>query len=222
MSTVTDSSTPTATPIRYLLFDLAGVLLNLDIEADTRALHSVGLPDFEQCQKMPDLMRIVSLYLDGMIEADAFLPMVRPYCSSTATDEQILWSMDAVLGDIPVSRMQMLCRLRSQYKVYLLSNLNRKDWEYTKRLITNAGYSVEQLFDRTFISYQMQLAKPDPRIYQEVIRATGLNPAETLYMDDNSDNIRTGISLGFQCRQIKINHLEESFSENSVQLIIDN
>ena len=37
--------------IKNIIFDLAGVILNLDIERDTKALNQVGLPDFMGCPR---------------------------------------------------------------------------------------------------------------------------------------------------------------------------
>lgn len=201
--------TPHSHAVRTILFDLAGVLFNLDLEADTRALHAVGLPDFDECLRRPEICRPALDYLNGLMPEAEFLPLIRPYCTPGATDEQILWAMDAVLSDFPVSRMAMLTELRRHYRVILLSNLNERDWRLTLRLIEAAGYTPEQLFDRTFISYQMNLAKPSPLIYQEVIRLTGIRPEETLYLDDTPSNIEAARRLGFRAELIPMNRLED-------------
>ena len=175
--------------IRNIIFDLAGVLLNLNLERDTEALLSVGLPDFEGCIADREIHGPISRYLYGLSEKDEFLKEIRPFCFPEATDEEILASMDAVLDDIPPSRLAALVELRKYYKVYLLSNLYDTAWDYTQELIQKGGYSVEQCFDEAFISYQLQLAKPNPLIYQKVFEATGIQPEETIYFDDSQDNI---------------------------------
>lgn len=197
---------------RNILFDLAGVLINLDLEKDTKALLQVGLPDFEGCLKRPEIVKPVLAYLNGLLSEEDFLPQIRPLCNADATDEEILWSMDAVLGDLPVERMHMLVELRKKYNVYLLSNLNERDWRYTLGLFKEAGYSEETLFDKAFVSYKMKLAKPDPHIYQEVIRATGIIPEETIYLDDSKENIESGKRLGFQTILVPMNETEKVFN----------
>lgn len=200
---------------KFFLFDLAGVLLNLDIEQDTYALNQVGLPTFDQCLARPEICGPALDYLNGLTTEAEFLPQIRPYCRPDASDEEILWSMNAVLADIPLTRLEMLKTLRQQgHKVYLLSNLNATDWCYTQGLIQKAGYRTEELFDATFISYQMRLAKPDPRIYEEVIKATGLTPADTLYLDDTASNIDMGQQLGFNTVLVPMNRLETVFTVN--------
>ena len=194
--------------IKSIIFDLAGVLLNLDLEKDTQALLAVGLPDFDECLRRPEIAQPALKYLNGLIDEKEFLPQIRPYCRPDVTDPEIIESMNAVLADLPKSRMELLVSLRQHYKVYLLSNLNESDWQYTQALIQEAGYQVDQLFDRTFISYQMHMAKPDPRIFEEVIRATGIQPAETLYLDDTRENIESGRKMGFQAHLVPMNQLE--------------
>ena len=194
--------------IRNILFDLAGVLLNLNIERDTEALLSVGLPDFDGCIERREIAKPISRYLYGLIDKPTFLKAIRPFCFPEATDAEILASMDAVLDDIPPSRLATLVELRKRYKVYLLSNLYDTAWDYTQDQIRKAGYTVEQCFDQVFLSYEMQLAKPDPQIYKEVMKATGIKPEETLYFDDSRDNIESARQLGFQACLVPMNKLE--------------
>lgn len=195
--------------MKNIIFDLAGVLLNLDLEEDTRALLYVGLPTFDECLRRPEIAGPACDYLNGIIDEKTFLPLIRPYCKPEATDEEIIWSMNAVLADLPLSRMQRLVELRKHYRVFLLSNLNEKDWFYTQSLIHEAGYQVEDLFERTFISYQMKLAKPDPQIFEEVIKETGIDPAETLYLDDTHSNIEAGMKAGLHSILVPMNKIEK-------------
>jgi len=194
--------------IRNIIFDLAGVLLNLNLERDTKALLSVGLPDFDGCIANTEIHGPISQYLNGLSDKPAFLKAIRPFCFPEATDEEILASMDAVLDDIPSSRLSALVELRKRYKVYLLSNLYDTAWDFTQELIQKEGFSVEQCFDEAFISYEMQLAKPDPRIYRKVFEATGIRPEETIYFDDSRENIESARALGLQACLVPMNGLE--------------
>ncbi len=194
--------------INNIIFDLAGVLLNLNIERDTEALLSVGLPDFEGCIANRKIRGPISLYLNGLTDKPTFLKAIRPFCFPEATDDEILASMDAVLDDLPASRLAALVELRKHYKVYLLSNLYDTAWDYTQELIQRGGYSVEQCFDEAFISYQLQLAKPNPLIYQKVFEATGIKPEETIYFDDTHDNIEAARKLGVVSCLVPMNEIE--------------
>ena len=194
--------------IRNIIFDLAGVLLNLNLERDTEALLSVGLPDFEGCIASREIHGPISRYLYGLSDKAEFLKAIRPFCFPEATDEEILASMDAVLDDIPSSRLAALVELRKHYKVYLLSNLYDTAWDLTQQLIRNEGYTIEQCFDEAFISYKMHVAKPNPLIYQKVFEATGIQPEETMYFDDSRDNIEAARKLGIVSCLVPMNEIE--------------
>lgn len=195
--------------IRNILFDLGGILLNLDIDKDTEALLSVGLPDFEGCLNRPEIEEPIMAYLNGLVETDAFIETIRPFCRPDVTREEILWSMDAVLGDLPLSRIEMVKELKRHYQVFLLSNINESAWNYTLRAFEHLGIKPEDCFDRIFLSYEMKMAKPDPEIFRTVFHETGVVPEETLYLDDNADNINTGLSLGLQAHLVPMNHIEQ-------------
>lgn len=194
--------------IKNIIFDLAGVVLNLNLERDTEALMSVGLPDFEQCMMRPEIVKPALAYLNGMCTEEEFLKGIRGACSPDATDEQILAAMDAVLDDIPASRLAMIAELKKHYRVFLLSNIYEKAWLHAVREIERQGYKVEDCFERTFLSYEMALAKPDPRIYQAVVDATGIVPEETTYYDDSRENIEAARKMGFDAVLVEMNMLE--------------
>lgn len=199
--------------IKNIIFDLAGVLLNLDIERDTEALAHIGLPDFVSCLSDPRIAVPMTAYLNGLKGKDDFCRDLRPCCRQGVTDGEMLWAMDAVLADIPSPRIELLISLRKKYKVFLLSNIYDSAWEHSLKEITGKGFHVSQCFDRLFLSHEMGLAKPDPKIFQAVIEDTGINPCETLYLDDTRANVETGCTLGFQSILVPINGLEQILSE---------
>lgn len=199
--------------IKNIIFDLAGVLLNLDLETDREALASVGLPDFYEFHLHPEVAVPTMGYLNGLIGEEEFVTKVLPLCKEGTTREQLLWSMDAVLGDIPVERLEMLVSLRKRYKVYLLSNLYEKMWHYVVGKIEEKGYKVEDLFDIAFLSYEMKLAKPDASIFHAVFERTGIKPEETLYFDDSRENIEGGRRVGLHSVLVPINKIEDVYTD---------
>lgn len=201
---------------KNIIFDLAGVVLNLNLERDTEALHSVGLPDFEGCLADRSIASPLLDYLNGQISADLFVERIAPHCRPDATREEILYSMDAVLDDIPQERLATIAALSKKYRVFLLSNIYEAAWQHTLNEFSQKGYCLEDCFEKVFLSHEMQLAKPDPRIYNKVIEETGITPEETLYFDDSRANIEAAQALGFRSVLVKINKLE------SVIATIDN
>ena len=202
--------------MKNYIFDLAGVIINLDLERDTKALNYIGLPDFEGCIQQPEIAVPTLSYLNGLMSEQDYCDTIRPLCREGISDEDILWAMDDVLDIIPESRIQMLLELRKRHKVYLLSNIYDRGWQIASNAFRKHGVEPEDCFDQLFLSHEMQLAKPDPRIFQAVIDATGISPEETIFFDDSRSNIATAKSMGFQAHLAPMNKLEDVFATENI------
>lgn len=199
--------------IKNIIFDLAGVILNLNIERDTAALNAAGLPDFAGCLANEAIRTPCLAYLNGLMPKKDFFEAIRPLCKEGVTDEEINWAMNAVLDDIPESRLKMLTELRKTYKVYLLSNIYDDAWNHAMREIERQGFTTEECFDHLFLSHEMQLAKPDPRIFQAVMETTGCKAEETVFFDDSRENIESAKQLGFHAFLVPMNELESILNQ---------
>lgn len=185
--------------IRHIIFDLGGVLLNLDVEGCTRAFEKAGLKDIRSVLTGTNEGGIFSEYERGEIGTPEFRDGIRQLASQSLTDDEIdrMWVNE--LLDIPQEKLDLLVSLRSKYDIYLLSNTNELHWQHVvESLLPQQNYRVEDLFKETFLSFRMKLAKPDPEIFREVLRQAGLKPEETLFIDDSAVNCQAAQSVGIQ------------------------
>ena len=136
--------------IRNLIFDLGGVILNYDVEADTRALAQAGLPEYASWDRYPELGKIANLYLNGLISDAEFCTRIDPYCTAGTSDSVKLYSMQAVLADIPRERLEAIRALRGKYRIHLLSNINHLSWEYALEQFDKAGIAQSRIMVATF------------------------------------------------------------------------
>ena len=63
---------------------------------------------------------------------------------------------------------------------------------------TDAGRPMDDYFDRLYFSCDLRMMKPDPAIFQYVLDAEGLDPAETLFIDDSPRNTEAAARLGIR------------------------
>jgi FMN phosphatase YigB (HAD superfamily) len=77
-------------------------------------------------------------------------------------------------------------------KVYAMSNISRPDWEVLRT--KPADWSI---FDEVFTSGAAGERKPNLGFYRHVITATGLQPRQTIFVDDKLENVLSARSLGF-------------------------
>lgn len=80
------------------------------------------------------------------------------------------------------------------YKVYLLSNYGKTSFEAAR---DNQRLSFLPLVDGAVISYEVQIVKPEPGIYEALLTKYGLKAEECLFLDDRADNIEAAKQLGF-------------------------
>ena len=83
--------------------------------------------------------------------------------------------------------------------VYLLSNTNELHWQWScEKLFPYKGFDVNSYFEKTYLSFEMNLSKPDAKIFQTMIQDSGIDPEETLFIDDSVDNCLAAETLGIR------------------------
>lgn len=83
----------------------------------------------------------------------------------------------------------------SGYNVYLLSNYGRTSFEAAR---DHGRLSFLPLVDGSVISYEVQIVKPEPGIYEALLKKYKLKAEECVFLDDRADNIAAAEQLGFQ------------------------
>ena len=82
------------------------------------------------------------------------------------------------------------------YKVYLLSNLKEIDYE---KFIKHFDVSI---FDEMFLSFKLDMLKPNDDIYQYVINKLNTKPENIYFFDDNKENVDGAIRNGINAYQV--------------------
>lgn len=81
------------------------------------------------------------------------------------------------------------------YKIYLLSNYGKTSFEAA---VNHGRLSFLPLIDGKMISYEVKIVKPEPGIYEALIKKYNLLPQECVFLDDRSDNVEAAVKMGFQ------------------------
>lgn len=245
--------------IRNFVFDLGGVLIDLDVQKSINAfMQLLDTTNGNAPVTGKDLLgggetKFVQLYQTGDISTEDFVKAIQQLCKPETTPEQVIDAWYAMLIGMPAHRLDVLRQIKqSGANLYILSNINDshviwtlnhlsscglrankrcvaeragepcfiKDFAEDKCLMNKTDGAIETLHessnlensssleksapldvDLVFFSNEMHLAKPDHRIYDEVLRITGIKPEETLYIDDLEPNIQAGKTVGFNCLQ---------------------
>ena len=194
--------------IKNLIFDLGGVIIDLDFQASYREFSDLsGLPITEIIRRTKGMMFFED-YEKGLISSDDFRIQVQQLLEFSATDQAIDNAWCAMLGGIPAAKLSLLRSLKQKFRTFALSNTNeihvRKFNEIVEKSLGDTRL-LHDHFDHVYYSHQMKMRKPDPEIYQAVLGEQSLNAEETLFIDDNLENIQSAGSL-----KINTFHLRES------------
>lgn len=183
--------------IKNLLIDLGGVLINLDRQRCMESFKKLGFTDVEERLNIQQLHGIFMQQEKGLITAAEFRDEIRNMMGKAASDRQIDAAWNSFLVDIPAYKLDLLLELRTKYVVYLLSNTNELHWNYTcQNLFPYRTFKVEDYFEKTYLSYEMHMVKPEPEIFKAVIEDAGIEPQETLFIDDSEINCQAARELG--------------------------
>lgn len=185
--------------IKNLIFDLGGVIINIDFDLTMRALQAyTNLPLGVGAYLGKN--EIFYNYETGKINSDEFLTQIKEKYQLNATNKQIIHAWNALLLDIPTEYVNLLLSLKSKYKIFILSNTNPIHIEGVEAILGQSFpiKHLSELCDKVYLSYEMGKAKPETAIYQQVINENNLNPAETMFFDDSEINLAGAQKIGIQ------------------------
>jgi glucose-1-phosphatase len=186
--------------IKNLIFDLGGVILDLDVPKTLIGFSEVsGLSTHEVAHLFKTSDGFLK-YERGEYSDDDFRDFVRSVYNINVPDATIDACWNAMLGGIPIEKLNLLNNLKSKYNTYLLSNTNTLHLEYINtKVLPQANIPVlENFFHKTYYSHLVGKRKPEAEIFLQVIQENNLKPDETLFLDDNADNIVGAAAVGLK------------------------
>ncbi len=200
--------------IKNIIFDLGGVIINIDPDRTLEAFKQLDYPNFEMIREQLRREGLYRMIEHGEITPEQFINRMK-MLGNNLTDNDIINAWNVMLIDIPAPRIELLKTLNKKYRLFLLSNTNAIHMEQINAQLKEVHGldTLTPLFEKEFYSYQLQLSKPDPKIFQYVLRSQKLVPSETLFIDDTAMHITTAIKAGIQVKHLqKYETIDELFA----------
>lgn len=195
--------------IPNIIFDFGGVLLNIDTNQAVKGFEAIGLSDMDRIKKEYQENGLFDRLEKGMISAAYFRTEIRKYIDAEVSDNQIDKAWNSMLLDLPIERLELLERLKSKHRIFLLSNTNIIHWEaYMAMIKEQHNVCLSDFFEKDYYSHDLGLRKPDTKIYTTVMEKEGLVPTETLFIDDMFANYEAAKSLGMQAHFLDLENGE--------------
>lgn len=192
---------------KNIIFDLGGVLINLDYSLTTQAFQRVA-PAFDSFDPVYSGNLHKLLFEDferGGISASEFRTGVRKILKKELTDDAIDLAWNAMMLDLPALRLEWLKGLKNKYRLFLLSNTNEIHIQAVADILYKSyGFrDLSTFFEKEYYSHKLGMRKPDKEIFQFLLDENELVSSETFFIDDSPQHVEGASSLGIETYLLK-------------------
>ena len=190
--------------IETIIFDLGQVIVDLDSKAVISKLQAFSQRDDINYKELIVSSPLLQEYETGKIDGPSFreglIELLGLKISHDTFDE--IWN--AMLANIPTTRLRLMERLSESHTTMILSNTNAIHEARFDEMVGEQvpGKLMKDFVHHAYYSHDIGYRKPDPSIYQYVIETHQLNPSKTLFLDDREDNITSAKTLGIMAVQV--------------------
>ena len=208
------SRIPDNNKIKNIIFDFGGVICDLDIKRTEKKFREFGQAAYEGKftpeEQSREFASLVESYEKGHITSQEFRDTIKNHYLKTLTDQDVDDTWNALLLGIPEKRIRLLEEIRSVYRIFLLSNSNEIHYlHYVEMFRQISGYNdFNDLFEKSYFSYQLHLSKPGREIFEFVLRDSHLRAEETLFIDDTLKHVEMARRLSLHAYHLQIQQRE--------------
>jgi len=196
--------------IKNILFDLGGVLLDIDYLKTVEAFKELGLKNPEKAFTKEVQAELFQQFERGRISEIEFLETLNSHMPN-ASKTQIVSAWNALLGDFPKRRYEFLKELTKTHNLAVLSNTNIiHERAFVAIIDKSVGWkNFSDLFVGLGYSHVLGERKPDAKIFTLLINNVGFNAEETLFIDDTPEHVEGARKAGFNAIHLKSGSIEE-------------
>lgn len=185
------ADTPAPHPEAFI-FDLFGVMISFDNNVVYRRLA-------EHCSEPAEAFRVLDGLMSGLNVITGRQSLHQTHALLQATlglrldFNAFVEAWNAPYSASMPGMSDLIARLKPNYRILLLSNVDTDYWQAIKPL-----HPEFDLFDALLISGELGLAKPDPAIFEHACGVAGSAPSHCFFIDDTATNVQAARRLGLQ------------------------
>jgi len=201
--------------IKNIIFDLGGVLLNLDFKLTQQAFINLGIADFEGYYSKAKQVGVFDDFETGTISENEFCDELRALWGISKTNAEIIEAWNSMLLDFPIARKKLLLALKSKFSTSLLSNTNEthiRGFIPILKADLNED-SLSPLFHAVYYSNEIGFRKPNAAAFEHVLAQNNYLASETLFLDDSIQHIEGARKCGIKAVHIHKTTVEDLFAD---------
>jgi putative hydrolase of the HAD superfamily len=181
--------------IKTVIFDLGGVVVDLDLNLSVNAFRDLGIKEPERFIQHGVHSDIFLKLEVGEITEKEFFAGIRELAGKDITEGEIRSAWCAMFTELPAERVRIIEKLKKEHRVILLSNTNSIHRDHFDGMAD--GYkSLSDLFHEVYYSFILHDHKPNISVFEKVLEKENIDPKETLFVDDAQKNIAAARETG--------------------------
>jgi putative hydrolase of the HAD superfamily len=183
--------------IKWVIFDLGGVVVKLNIEGAWNALAQRSETDVQALKSYlssPDESGLsINAKLElGFLSVSEYVQQVSRVLNKSLSEEELVALKMLIIQGEDAETLELIAALSTQKKLACFSNTHEIHWNYMTR-----HYRAFQFFQKTIASHLIHAAKPDPSAFAIATKHLNADPPECLFIDDSLANAEAARAFGW-------------------------
>ena len=189
--------------IKSVIFDLGGVIYDVDYHKTINAFKALGIDRFEEVYAKAGQSDLFNDLEEGKISRPVFVERIKTLSRKDMTSSQIVDAWNGMLLGFMPDAIACLKRLSSSYRLFLLSNTNEIHIQEIENRVGTVFFSdFCSLFENVYLSHELGLRKPHPEVFKHILNQQGLKANETFFIDDSIQHVEGAIKAGLQAHHL--------------------
>ncbi|MHA2326151.1 MAG: HAD family hydrolase, partial [Promethearchaeota archaeon] len=181
--------------IKAIIFDLGGVVVNLDFSIFYNSIIGQSPLNKPQTPIILEFFRQSDIYHQGLIRDADFYQMACDLLQvCELSQESFFNAFNSIISGFNPKVVDLLEELSKigKFKLLCLSNVNSSHWDY----LLKKNWGFIKYFDELVLSHEIHMTKPDKNIFEYTIKKAKCKPDEIVFVDDGLNNIRSAREIG--------------------------
>jgi len=190
---------PTSRSIEGLLFDLGGVLIEIDFERALQAWSQSTLLSIEELRQRFKMDEAYEKHERGEIEASEYFTHLRNLLELEANDSEIILGWNAIFLSEIAETVDHVQAVKDKLPCFAFTNSNPTHQDFWM----SAFPRVVEPFHQIFVSSELRLRKPEPEAFEAIADSTDISLDAILFFDDTEENVRGAQAVGMHAIHVK-------------------
>ena len=205
--------------IKNIIFDLGGVLLDLNYQATIDAFVEIGIRDFSSLYSQKEQKQIFDDFETGKINSNQFISSIQNLTQKYISKEEIITAWNAMLLEINPKKLDYLLSIKERFRIFLLSNTNEIHISKFEGVLAkkNELEKFYDCFEKVHYSSRLSLRKPNVDCFKTVLEINQLNTSETIFIDDSIQHVEGALKCGIKAYLFPQNYTIQDWLPDIIQ-----